>query len=142
MVRLLAHLSNFEPVQIKVKINRGQGRHKRAPSRADLHKRRTRLHKQLVKRYQAGETVKTLAAEHNLHHGTVRAVLVEAGVEIRTRRRLTDAQVAHARDMYLAGFTTTEIGEVLGVYASTVGRALIKAGVRLRPAGSHKIDCP
>jgi DNA-directed RNA polymerase specialized sigma24 family protein len=75
-----------------------------------------------------------------MHHGTVRAVLKDAGIQIRTRQRLTDRQLEEAKRLYIAGQSTTEIGEVLGCYASTVGRALTKLGVSLRPPGHIRID--
>ncbi|MBZ5735144.1 helix-turn-helix domain-containing protein [Nocardioides sp. TRM66260-LWL] len=89
----------------------------------------------MVERYVAGETVKALAAEHGLHHQTIRAVLVEAGVLVRTRQRLTQKQLEEIVKLYESGLTTTEIGERLGVYASTVGRQLKKLGVELRAPG-------
>jgi DNA invertase Pin-like site-specific DNA recombinase len=135
MVLLLGALSNFEAIQIGVKTKLTPPLETGALTRADLQEQTADLHGQLVARYRAGETVKALAREFGLHHGTVRGVLQDAGITIRTRRRLTTQQLEEAKRLYLAGQSTTEIGERFGCYASTIGRALLKLGVTLRPPG-------
>ncbi len=89
----------------------------------------------MVARYRSGETVKALAQEYDMHHQTVRQILVEAGVEVRRRQRLSDDNLTEVRRLYEAGATTTEIGEQFGVYASTIQRALHRLGVERRSAG-------
>ncbi|MBZ5735147.1 hypothetical protein K8Z61_11640 [Nocardioides sp. TRM66260-LWL] len=109
-------------------------------TRADLQKQADEVRTQLVTRYAAGETVKALAAEHGLHHQTVRAVLAKAGAMVRTRQRLAEGDVDEIVRLYESGLTTTEIGERFGVYASTIGRKLKKLGIELRAPGWRPAD--
>lgn len=135
MVLLLSVLSNFEPPQLTSASGASTAATKRVETRADLQKQVDELHAELVDRYSAGETVKSLAAEHGLHHQTVRAVLVQAGALVRTRQRLAQCDIEEIVRLYEAGLTTTEIGEQFGVYASTIGRKLRKLGIELRVIG-------
>lgn len=105
------------------------------PTRADLQKGANAVAVELVARYSSGETVKALAAEFCMHHQTVREVLCEAGVVVRTRQRLTSQQLREIERLYADGASTSELGARFGVAASTVGRALIRRGVVLRPPG-------
>jgi hypothetical protein len=91
VVHLFSGLPNFEPPQCTSAPGVPAAVTAQTPTRADLHKLADGLHAELAARYTAGETVKALAAEHGLHHQTVRAVLVKTGTLVRTRRRLTQA---------------------------------------------------
>lgn len=109
--------------------------------RSELGRQAADLRQLQVKGYVAGETVKTLAAEHGLHHQTVRAVLIEAGVLVRTRQRLTQTQLEEIVQPYESGLTTTEIGERYGVCTSTVGLHHLKQlGVGRRAPGSRSSE--
>lgn len=135
MVHLVSVLSNFEPIQLRIEAAARTKRREPRLTRADLRRRIRVRDQQLIKRYEAGETVKRLAREFGMNHSTIRALLVEAGVTVRTRRRLSVEQIARAHDLYLDGYSTTQIAELFGCYASTIGRALVKLGVSLRPPG-------
>ena len=102
---------------------------------AEQQKQLDEIHAELVTRYSAGETARALAAEHGLHHQTVRAVLVRAGASVRVRQRLSQSDVDEIVRLHEAGLTTTEISERFGVYASTIGRTLKKLGIELRAPG-------
>jgi DNA-binding transcriptional regulator LsrR (DeoR family) len=106
----------------------------------DLRKRvrqdREALAQELMERYQAGETIKTLAAQFGMHHRTVRKRLLEAGLELRPSRMLSDHQIQQAKVLYeQEGWTTHRIGTEFGVSHNTIRRHLHHLGVMLRPMG-------
>lgn len=86
----------------------------------------------MVAAYQSGASLISIAREYRLGKGTVRNLLVDAGVRIR-RQGLEDAQVTQAVRSYESGLTTREIARELGVGHSMVWRALKRAGVESRP---------
>jgi DNA-binding NarL/FixJ family response regulator len=135
VVRLVAALSNFEPLQVEPDRERVEHVVESMTSRQTRVAVTTARHEELVRRYDAGETVKALAAEFGMHHQTVRAAVAESGVPVRTRERLTAEQISEITRLYEAGRTTTEIGARYGVYASTIQRQLKRVGVPLRKPG-------
>jgi hypothetical protein len=54
-------------------------------------------------------------------------------VAIRGQLKMTPHLVDRARQLYADGQSLTAIGKQLGVEASTAGKALKRAGVKLRP---------
>jgi hypothetical protein len=85
----------------------------------------------LVERYLAGDIIRVIAADLKVNRTTVAHHLRARGVLTR-RRPLTPEQVSRAAAAYEEGTSLAHIGEQLGVDSSTVWRALIKAGVRIR----------
>ncbi|MDA8027295.1 MAG: hypothetical protein M0T78_12320 [Actinomycetota bacterium] len=85
----------------------------------------------LVVAYQAGSTVKELAAKFQIHHTTVSNVLERHGVP-RRYRPMTPEQIEDAIQAYQAGGSSKMIGGLLGVDASTVWRTLRREGVEIR----------
>ncbi|MBV9832017.1 MAG: helix-turn-helix domain-containing protein [Marmoricola sp.] len=105
-------------------------------TRAELQQARQALTDEFVRRYEVGETVKALAAEFGLHHRTVKARLMEAGVDIRIReRKLTDRQITNAAKLYESGWSTAKIGKKYNVSHNTIRRHLRRRGVKMRPMG-------
>jgi Helix-turn-helix domain len=86
---------------------------------------------ELVERYVAGDIIRVIAADLQVNRTTVAHHLRTRGVLTR-RRPLTPGQVVQAAAAYQEGTSLARIGEHLGVDSSTVWRALIKAGVRMR----------
>lgn len=109
---------------------------------AALEKRQTSitpdLRTELAARYEAGATIRELAAWSGAHRQTVVRHLIRAGAEFR-QGGLTDEQSKKAERLYLDGLTIVEIADRLGVAASTVGRSLHGQGVALRPAVRRSI---
>lgn len=109
---------------------------------AALEKRQTSitpaLRAELMARYEAGATIRQLAAWSGAHRQTIVRHLVRAGVELR-RGGLTDQQSELVRQLYSDGLTLVEIGARLGVAASTVARCLRRQGVVLRPAARRRV---
>lgn len=52
---------------------------------------------------------------------------------MRSRIRMTPRLVARATELYEAGWSTVRNGTELGLGTSTVGKALKRVGVRMRP---------
>ena len=46
---------------------------------------REKLAKKMVREYQAGKSIRALAVDHNVSIGTARNLLVQSGVEFRSR---------------------------------------------------------
>lgn len=109
---------------------------------AALEKRQTSitpaLRAELAARYEAGATIRELAAWSGAHRQTVVRHLARAGVELR-RLGLTGEQAQNARDLYVEGSTLVEIAARLSVAASTIRSCLLRQGVRLRTAARRRI---
>jgi len=101
-----------------------------------LEKRQTSIPRgvraELAKRYEAGATIRDLAAWSGAHRQTVVRHLVGAGVEMRPLG-LANEQAESARLLYLDGLTLVEVAARFDVAASTIRRCLLDAGVKLRP---------
>jgi DNA-directed RNA polymerase specialized sigma24 family protein len=86
----------------------------------------------LVAGYEAGKTVKELAASFGIDRNTVSRRLRQAGVTVRPRG-LTDDQAAEAVCLYEAGWSSGRLAEKFGVSADTVLKNLRQGGVAIRP---------
>jgi hypothetical protein len=88
----------------------------------------------LVTGYQAGATVPELARIFRVHRTTVLAHLERHGVPRRAnRRKLTDAQVQEASQLYSSGLSLTAVGKQLAVDEATIRTEFHKAGIPTRP---------
>ncbi|WP_308170254.1 GntR family transcriptional regulator, partial [Acrocarpospora catenulata] len=91
---------------------------------------------EVVRRYEAGESMRAIAGSLGVDKLTVRCRLLAAGVEIRPPGRhvpmVPDEELA---GRYEAGETISAMAGSLGVDFSTVRSRLVAAGVRLRPKG-------
>ena len=93
-----------------------------------------------VRLYLEGWNTVQLAARYGVAPGSVRKALLHRGVPMRPPHRgskptLTAAQRAEAVERYVAGQTQEEVGAILGIARGSVQRALVAAGVRMRPHG-------
>lgn len=77
--------------------------------------------------------MQNLARKFECHRHTVMRHLQRAGVEIRPQRKMTPELVAQSAALYANGQTLDEIGRLLGLEASTIGKALKRSGATLRP---------
>jgi len=88
----------------------------------------------LVKAYRSGSSVKTLAAEIQIHRTTVMNHLERAGELRRPNvRAWTDEQVAQAAGLYQDGASLLTVGKQFNVSANTIQHELMKTGVVIRP---------
>lgn len=93
---------------------------------------------QLVERYRAGESTHDLAAGSTAHCHTIARALTKAGVELgHNRRRLTDAQVHGASQLYDEGWSLAQLADHFGVGRETHRRELSSAGTNIRRRGGR-----
>ena len=85
----------------------------------------------LIAEYEAGSPVNDLAVTYGLNRSTVLHHLKRQGVP-RRRSRLTIADVEKIVGLYAYGESVERIALELRIGATTVRRALVKAGVELR----------
>lgn len=93
---------------------------------------------EIVRRYQAGESTKSIALSMAITRNTVSAILERRGVP--RRYRILDAEhVEQARQLYESeGLSLAAVGDHLGVNARTVQSVLREAGVQMRPVGTNQ----
>ena len=87
----------------------------------------------LAEEYRFGVSALELARKYKTHRHTIAAHLKREGIAVRGQLKMTSELVNRAKTLYAEGQTPVTIGKQLGVEASTVGKALKRAGVRLRP---------
>lgn len=100
-----------------------------------------------TERYEAGETIRTLAEDFGVSIGGLRSALKESGVKIRPaaevnrgrkfphRRALSDERVAEVIEAYQSGMTQVRVAEKFGVSETVVVRTLQEAGIAARRLG-------
>jgi len=103
--------------------------------------------RQIADRYAAGESAHVLAADFAVAKSTILKVLDGGGV---TRRyaSMTAADIARAAELYQEGRSLSQIQAILRFAHDTVRKAILSAGVQLRPptggrknaAGSARTD--
>jgi len=89
---------------------------------------------ELVRLYGEMKSIKGLARHLGIHHHTVRKHLVDRGVEIEQPRQMSSDELALATHLYIDGqLTAAQIAPKVGFTASTIVKALNRAGVKMRP---------
>lgn len=89
---------------------------------------------ELVRLYGELKSVKGLARHLGIHHHTVRKHLVDRGIEIEQPRQMSDDELALATHLYIdEQLTAARIAPKIGFTASTIVKALNRAGVKMRP---------
>jgi uncharacterized protein (DUF433 family) len=86
----------------------------------------------LVAAYEAGTSIKDLAAQFEINRSTILAHLAEQDIS-RRYPALNPEEVAEVCELYDRGLSSSEIGQLFEVSADTVLRALRKMGIRTRP---------
>lgn len=109
----------------------GQAQFKKPPPR-----RARRLSMQeravIIEEYKAGESMARLGLKHKVSRHTISELLKRSGVEARQPKVMREAEVTKAVNLYEAGYSLKEIGELLGFDAETIRQKLIKRGVQTR----------
>ena len=89
---------------------------------------------ELVRLYAEMKSVKGLARQLGVHHQTVRKHLADRGIDIQQPRQMSDDELALATHLYVdEQLTAAQIGPKIGFTASTIVKALNRAGVKMRP---------
>jgi lambda repressor-like predicted transcriptional regulator len=95
----------------------------------------------LVVRYEAGASIRSLGTTFGLHEQTVRAHLRRQGVAVRSVRAFTEAQEAEVVRQYLEEvWSLAELAAKFGVSESAVRNALVRQGVERRAQARRKRD--
>ena len=79
--------------------------------------------KDLVDRYQSGETMVQLGDRYGINRRTVSTYLQKQGVPSR-HRTMDHEKIAKCVDLYNSGLSLVAVGELLGIDQATVRRAL------------------
>ena len=91
--------------------------------------------RQILADYTAGtKPIQELAAQHGLSKGGLRNLRLQNDVPS-NRKPLTDEQRQRARNRYASGLSVAAIATELNSSYSAVRRALIAAGMEMRPRG-------
>ena len=89
---------------------------------------------ELVRLYGEMKSIKGLARHLGVHHHTVRKHLIDRGVEIEQPRQMSADELELATRLYIEGqMTAAKIAPKIGFTASTIVKALNRAGVKMRP---------
>ncbi len=95
------------------------------------HRLRAAEVEELIEAYLAGATVYELGTRYRISRKTVSIILQREGVPTRYNL-LTGPDLHRAVELYPRGDSLVTIGRVFDINASTVRKALIAAGVRMR----------
>ena len=79
---------------------------------------------ELVAAYIAGSTVSELVRQYSIHETTVRTHLKRSGVELRTYRKMSPADINRARVLRASGESFAVLASRFGVTASTIRKVL------------------
>ncbi|MFF0496540.1 hypothetical protein ACFYU5_09065 [Nocardia aobensis] len=91
---------------------------------------------ELVQAYRDGATTIELAHRYDISKTAVLNLLTREGVT-RRHQPLTDADIDHLENLYLAGHSLASCSRLTGTPASTIKDALHKRGTPMRPAGGN-----
>lgn len=94
---------------------------------------------EVVAAYQAGTTLKELAASHHVHRLTISAVLERSGIE-RRYRKLTNDDLDRVRNLYEQGTSMAAIAKQFEVNPSTIWHHLRRLGVTMRDVHGRTRD--
>jgi DNA invertase Pin-like site-specific DNA recombinase len=87
----------------------------------------------VVARYEAGATIRSLAKAFGLHEQTVRAHLRRQGVKLRPLRPLTESQEREVVRLYVdESQTMAEVAAVFKVGQTAIRNVLVRRGVERR----------
>ncbi|WP_157163599.1 hypothetical protein [Nocardia aobensis] len=107
------------------------------PARNIQHRLPRRTVDELVQAYRDGATTLELAARYDISKTAVLNLLIREGVT-RRHQPLTDADIDHLENLYLAGNSLASCSRLSGTPASTIKDGLHKRGTPMRPAGGHR----
>jgi hypothetical protein len=118
-------------------VTPGQGGERRTPSAV---RRRPKLKDRLdeatiaaiVEAYESGTPTTVMTERYQLGKGTILKLLREQGVVLRNPR-FAPERIPEATQLYKDGWSLARLGERYGCDATVVRRALLAAGVTLRP---------
>lgn len=136
-MHLLQVYSNPSPESVPPQelILRSASRQRQQAPRATLRRARQLRPDEVelvVTRYLAVRNIRTVAKELQVSRTTVARILTERGVD--SSRRMTEAQISVAAELYERGLSSVAIGQRLGFDNHTILKALRGRGVAIKPA--------
>jgi DNA-binding CsgD family transcriptional regulator len=87
---------------------------------------------EVIELYRRGMSTYKLARRFGTDRHTITQHLRNGGVELRSRQKVTPQLAEHATRLYADGSSLAVIGKQLGLSPTTVGKALVGAGMQLR----------
>lgn len=91
---------------------------------------------ELLKRFDAGESIIDLSTSLGVHRDTVRSALAKAGKAKPVPKRPTKQDIRRAVELYSQGLPLKAVATELGFGKETIRKHLHRAGVQVRPRGS------
>jgi hypothetical protein len=96
----------------------------------------------LATRYQLHPSVDELIRLTGLDRRTIRTILTDQGVRLRTHNPITTGRIPVLIEQYRNGATLRDLAKETGASCSTVRRTLVDNGVTLRRTGPRKKNTP
>ncbi|MER7859315.1 MULTISPECIES: helix-turn-helix domain-containing protein [Amycolatopsis] len=96
------------------------------------------LNDELVRLYNDGETIESLAARYALSYHKVRTTLLAAGVTLRPPKIQLPPTPPGLVNAYLAGRSIRQLADIHGMSYNQTRRILLAEGVTLRPRGRQQ----
>ena len=135
--RLLEHLGSDRQTWVRDRSDSAIAPLSSAPTSPRIHRD---VATQIVAAYEAGASTTQLRAEFGLSQGGIVGVLQRHRVTTRFQG-LTELETTEARELYESGLPLAKVGDKLDRAPSTVRKALVRAGVVMRPRGGrYRID--
>lgn len=91
----------------------------------------TETERAIVAEYQAGQTMKAIAAKHGIHRVTVSEVIDRTGTAKRSKG-MSPSQVDMAARLYESGLSLASVGAQLKLDATTIRTVLLRSGIAMR----------
>jgi len=95
--------------------------------------------KLIAEKYQAGETAQSLAIQYKVTDPTIKAILLDLGIEVRSvsvaSGGLTPEQKLQVKDLYSKGKTIKDIAGIFDMAQVTISSYLGEYGIDIRPGG-------
>jgi len=90
---------------------------------------------ELVRRYEAGETIDELVADSPLSFRRIRRILLDTGITLRPQARRVPPAPPGLVNGYAAGNTIRQLARIHGLTYGQTRRMLLQEGVELRARG-------
>jgi hypothetical protein len=135
LVDLAVQLANHESQLRALTAQDGARRSTASPRQLQVQRRLTSDETAaLVDAYRRGDSVLDVSSAFGIHRTTVLGILEGAGIERRGNKpKLTGARLDRVILLYEDGHSCATIAEELKVHPETIRRALMKAGIPIRP---------
>ena len=94
--------------------------------------------RQIAERYSAGASTYELAAAFGCHRSTISWALKKSGIEVTNEAAKRETLTEQVLQMYAEMQKPVDIGNALGINATTVRKILHENGVRIRSSSEYR----